>query len=428
MLGTIQEKSNKWTSQMEEPLELCITGLVPTELYTLVLERRAVTKASIIKRKSEAVFRADQLGNVDLSTSELVSGSYEGTEPMGLFWSMEITEKSENKGEHYERLVPHQFDLSVWHEDTEVASRSLTKIWHGKEIKVIPVETGQLIGNYYVQEDSKPRPTVIVVSGSEGGINDFYASILAGYGFHTFAVAYFGVEGLSETLTEIPLEIIEQAIAWLSEREDVKQDWLAIHGVSRGGEVALWSAVLFDKIKAAVSLNGSAISFAGIVPWTDTLALPPAWTYRGEALPYASPVNPVETARHCKSLYLKGENGVGIWYDALYEDGVDKATIPIEETNKAYLLIMGEEDATFDIKRYNARMTKETIRQNVYQGAGHEIGVPHIPIWANKFTGGTKRATYRASVDSLQATVAFLRESAGVNQDETGEPLWSKRK
>ncbi len=114
---------------------------------------------------------------------------------------------------------------------------------------------------------------------------------------------------------------------------------------------------------------------------------------------------------------------MGIWYDALYEDGVDKATIPIEETNKAYLLIMGEEDATFDIKRYNARMTKETIRQNVYQGAGHEIGVPHIPIWANKFTGGTKRATYRASVDSLQATVAFLRESAGVNQDETGEPL-----
>ncbi len=189
MLGTIQEKSNKWTSQMEEPLELCITGLVPTELYTLVLERRAVTKASIIKRKSEAVFRADQLGNVDLSTSEPVSGSYEGTEPMGLFWSMEITEKSENKGEHYERLSPHQFDFSVWHENTEVASRSLTKIWHGKEMKVIPVETGQLIGNYYVQEDSKPRPTVIVVSGSEGGINDFYASILAGYGFHTFAVA-----------------------------------------------------------------------------------------------------------------------------------------------------------------------------------------------------------------------------------------------
>lgn len=168
MLGTIQEKSNKWTSQMEEPLELCITGLVPTELYTLVLERRAVTKASIIKRKSEAVFRADQLGNVDLSTSEPVSGSYEGTEPMGLFWSMEITEKSENKGEHYERLSPHQFDFSVWHENTEVASRSLTKIWHGKEMKVIPVETGQLIGNYYVQEDSNHALRLLLFLDQKG--------------------------------------------------------------------------------------------------------------------------------------------------------------------------------------------------------------------------------------------------------------------
>lgn len=74
---------------------------------------------------------------------------------------------------------------------------------------------------------------------------------------------------------------------------------------------------------------------------------------------------------------------------------------------------MGEKDATFDIKRYNARLTKETISQTVYQGAGHEIGVPTIPIWANKFTGGTKEDTYRASVRSLEETVSFLKEKCG---------------
>ena len=61
-----------------------------------------------------------------------------------------------------------------------------------------------------------------------------------------------------------------------------------MHGVSRGAELALWSGVLFDEIKAIVSLNGSGVSFAGITPWTEEPNLLPAWMYKGEALPYAT--------------------------------------------------------------------------------------------------------------------------------------------
>ena len=82
----------------------------------------------------------------------------------------------------------------------------------------------------------------------------------------------------------IPLEIIRDSISWLQKREDVKNGWMGMHGVSRGAELALWSGVLFDEIKAIVSLNGSGVSFAGITPWTEEPNLLPAWMYKGEAL------------------------------------------------------------------------------------------------------------------------------------------------
>lgn len=325
----IKEKNNKWVSAMEEPLRLIVEGVVPGATYTLILDRSSITKAHLIERKSSASYVADEAGVIDLTYAEPIDGTYSGFEPMGLFWSMEVIEKSENVGEVYERLAPHQFTLTVWQGENQIASEQLIKTWYAEEIDVVPVQESELIGNYYVHKDGLLRPVVIVVSGSEGGINDFYASILSRYGFNTFAVAYFGIEGLSKTLTEIPLEIIGHAIEWLEGREDAEPGWLGIHGVSRGGELALWSAVLFDEIKTAVSLNGSAISFAGIVPWTDASTLPPAWTYKGEALPYALPDNPVETALYCKSLYQKDENALLHWYDTLFESGVDKAIIPI---------------------------------------------------------------------------------------------------
>lgn len=223
------------------------------------------------------------------------------------------------------------------------------------------------------------------------------------------ALAYFGEEGLNDRLVEVPLELIENAIIWLTNRRDAHPNWIGIHGTSRGGELALWSAVLFDEITAAVSLNGSAVSFAGIVPWSEERTLPPAWNFRGQALPYASKENPVEVASYCRARWMKGGNPLSYWYDCLYE--LNKAIIPIEETKKEFLLISGKEDANFRSSVFHDVCTHEHIQKHFYEAAGHEIGIPYLPIVANGFTGGTKAQTAKASVHSWEETIDFLRRS-----------------
>ncbi|WP_342488964.1 acyl-CoA thioesterase/bile acid-CoA:amino acid N-acyltransferase family protein [Cytobacillus sp. FSL W7-1323] len=406
----IHEKNNRWISLIAEPLHLSFYPLQSGNRYKVELIRHSVTKNQLIKRVSYAQFIADEHGKIDLATAKPYEGTYTETDAMGLFWSMQIEEQIENKSEPYIRLNPHEYEIALYRDNICLDKKIIVKKWYKDEkVDSIPINGDGLIGRYYYHRDYKVRPSLIVVSGSEGGTNDFAASALTAYGFNTLALAYFGEEGLNDRLVEVPLELIENAIIWLTNRRDAHPNWIGIHGTSRGGELALWSAVLFDEITAAVSLNGSAVSFAGIVPWSEERTLPPAWNFRGQALPYASKENPVEVASYCRARWMKGGNPLSYWYDCLYE--LNKAIIPIEETKKEFLLISGKEDANFRSSVFHDVCTHEHIQKHFYEAAGHEIGIPYLPIVANGFTGGTKAQTAKASVHSWEETIDFLRRS-----------------
>src|SRR5699024_11289262 len=57
--------------------------------------------------------------------------------------------------------------------------------------------------------DCGPLPTIVVLGGSEGGLSESSAALLASHGFNTFALAYFGIEDLPKELVNIPLDYIE---------------------------------------------------------------------------------------------------------------------------------------------------------------------------------------------------------------------------
>jgi hypothetical protein len=65
----------------------------------------------------------------------------------------------------------------------------------------------------------KPQPGVIVLSCSEGGLNEYLAATLASDGFTTLALAYFNFENLPNQLCEIPLEYFERTIDWFLQQE-----------------------------------------------------------------------------------------------------------------------------------------------------------------------------------------------------------------
>ncbi|WP_078394880.1 acyl-CoA thioesterase/bile acid-CoA:amino acid N-acyltransferase family protein [Shouchella patagoniensis] len=403
-MSIIHVKNNQLESRIDEVIHIQFKQLHPNQMYKIILRRRAVTKTQIIYRESWANFTSSLEGTIDVTNQKPVAGSYDTVNAMGLFWSMDVIKKEENKGEPYIKLAPHQFELSIELNDQVIERKFLTKRWYDNEMKRKEVNEGGVIGSYFYHQGQESRPTVIVLSGSEGGIYEFVAGPLASGGFNVLAIAYFGVEGTTDRLVNIPLERVEDAIKWLIKQDESNKIWIGVHGTSRGSEIALWSAVLFDEVKAVVSMNGSGIAFSGIVPWTDDLKLPPAWLYKGESLPYASPNNPVHVALSCKALYQKGKNGALDWYDALYNDELyrKEATIPIEATKKDILFISGASDQMFRSSLFSSVSRSKWIKQINYEGAGHEIGIPHVPIYANKFTGGTKEATYKASFDSWE--------------------------
>lgn len=84
------------------------------------------------------------------------------------------------------------------------------------------------------------------------------------------------------TLENITLETVEKAIDWLGQLPVVDKDRIGIVGASREGEMGMLAASIFPQIKAVVGYTPSGVVWEGIGETPDA----PAWTYRGEAVPY----------------------------------------------------------------------------------------------------------------------------------------------
>jgi uncharacterized protein (DUF2141 family)/dienelactone hydrolase len=85
----------------------------------------------------------------------------------------------------------------------------------------IDVRERGLFGALYVPTGGKPAPALLLVGGSEGGVETIsrMATSFARAGFPTLALAYWGAPGLPASLENIPLESFDQAIAWLQARQ-----------------------------------------------------------------------------------------------------------------------------------------------------------------------------------------------------------------
>jgi fermentation-respiration switch protein FrsA (DUF1100 family) len=88
--------------------------------------------------------------------------------------------------------------------------------------------------------------------------------LLASRGYIAFALAYFGIDPLSRTLVEIPLEYLETGIRWFSALPRVRAASLEALGSSKGGELALLLGASFPEIRAVVAMVPSGIVHAGI--------------------------------------------------------------------------------------------------------------------------------------------------------------------
>lgn len=374
---------------------------------------------------SHAVFQADVQGSVDVASAQPIkNSSYEGVDEMGLFWSMLPA-----SGDASSIFKCKNDTVSVGvklYVDGYLAAQE-TVVWYLKDenVKRIDVREDGLVGALFVPQSEKPLPVIITISGSNGGLSENRAKLLASNGFAVFALGYFGVDGLPPNLQDIPLEYFEVAFAWLKAQPYIEPSHIGLYGASRGAELSLLLGSFFpNSVQAIVAIAPSSVVYGG-----SSDASINAWIYQGKPiLPFA----PVPQIDFTQGQGQTPENPACIRASFLEgikdESAFTDSSIPVENIRCPILLVSGGGDqmwpSDFYVQQIMDRLQKNhssiTCRHLHYPEAGHGINIPNLPIpgpvyyhpvaklWFSM--GGTRSADAKASSDAWNKLVAFFHE------------------
>lgn len=356
-----------------------------------------------------------------------------GIDPFGLWWSGEPIGRSDASAPPPSPIRCRLRADSGGH----LATAELERYWLAPGATVTEVREHGVCGVFARPPGLGPFPGVVALGGSGGGLGPaaVWAPVLASHGFATLAIAYFGVPGLADDLVGIEIEVIERAAQWLLDRRDIAPVAVAVIGQSRGSELALLAGTLLDSVGPVVGFAPSGISWCGLDTRGPVDA--PAWTFRGEAIPYARIGEAAKVASPSR-----GPIALCAAFEATLEnkDAFRSAVIPVERIHGPILFVSGEADAMWPATRMTeiaeARAREHHFPRAVghlrYPDGGHMCGgIPGIPVAAEVrhpltsalYTfGGSQAANARARADSWPRVLAFLRAAFGRETDAPCHP------
>lgn len=182
---------------------------------------------------------------------------------------------------------------------------------------------------------------MLVLGGSEGGLNESTAALLASRGYAALVLAYFGLEGLPQELIEIPLEPFARVLDWLAAQDAVDAARLALFGASKGAEAALLVASRRADVRAVIAHAPSDVVWQGIS--VDPMAAPrSSWREGGEGLPFVPYV-------FTEAMFMGMQPGEPLALEPMYRFSLkayegEAAHIPVERIGGAILLVSGGDD------------------------------------------------------------------------------------
>ena len=229
----------------DQAIDIRITGLSAGEQVTVSAQATDAKKGTW---RSSAVYTAGQDGTVDLEKAAPKSGSYQGKDGMGLFWSMTPVAPA-SQDQYFTAPAPQQqsgypVTLTVTSSSgATLASRTVTRDWmaKGETAQALTLGKDKVAGELFLPPPGTPRHAgVLVFGGAEGGMSQVYgAALLAAHGYPALTVAYFDWPGLPSALDGIPLEYFETAGKILASQPQVDPAHVLVMGYSRGSEAAL---------------------------------------------------------------------------------------------------------------------------------------------------------------------------------------------
>jgi len=266
-----------------------------------------------------------------------------------------------------------------------------------------------VLGNFYPAARAIRHPAVLLLGGSEGGLGSAAkreALALQAAGYNVLQLAYFRAPGYPQALAQIPLETFDRGLDWLKAQPAVNSQRLAILGSSKGAEAALLVASRRPDITVVVAGMPSSVAWPAF-GWGDEPVTGASWTSNGMDL---------ATVPNTRFDALRGVASV---YDGVLTDTTARrgATIPIERSTAAVLLVCGGKDTIWPscpmAEQLRARDKRVTVLQ--YPDAGHAVfGVPLISGTSSTASlaqyGGTGAANAAARKIAWPKVIAFLAQ------------------
>ncbi len=273
---------------------------------------------------------------------------------------------------------------------------------------------GGLVGKLYRPASVEgPLPGVIVLGGSEGGLNpavSHEARVIARHGFAALQLAYFGAPHLPESVQLVPVEYFEMAVTWLRAQPGVDPNHIGILGTSIGGEAALLVAAHDPAIGAVVAAVPANVVWQGIGGGIDRHP-PSSFSLGGRALPDL-PYGWGGAGRDVYQRYAGGLPALPRHPDAI---------IPVERINGPVMLVCGARDRVWPscamaaavAARLKAKGFPHPVQLLAYPRAGHAVFGPPLdpssPDYADLGSlGGSAAANDAARQTAWPDALAFL--------------------
>lgn len=287
----------------------------------------------------------------------------------------------------------------------------------GLGVERIDVRENGLYAEFYVPKSDKKLPAIILIGGSEGGL-DTMSRMAGGFnaeGYAVLVLAYFAEQGLSPSLTTIQVEYFDRALAWVKARPEVNAKRIGAVGGSRGSEAVLLMASRNRDVRAVMAFAPSGVLWQGL--GATPMSFAPAWILAGEPMPYVVP---------------DGSKYSPTGYRAMFEGALAKGVkpetvIPVEKINGPVLLISGEDDklwpstpmadaiiARLDEKKFKFAHTHlhyPSVGHIVFMGEASHIPADYSPSIGPIPLGGEVKAAHAAWADNWPKTVKFFDDA-----------------
>jgi dienelactone hydrolase len=419
-----------------EQVAIQLEGLPPNAEVTIKAERPVVpwttTTGQRVLYRSEARFKTDAAGKLDLATAKPLAGTYRSANIRGLFWSMSPAKDA--PAELPKEWKTGQVRFVANAQGKELAKAELEILPALPEVKTEKVDKfpGAL---FAAIPGDTPRPALILLGGSEGGtLVTRSAALFASHGFAVLALPYYSPEqwpaqkqelpDLPAAFADIPIERLDDARVWLQARPDVDATRIALHGTSKGAEFALLAAVNLPWVTSVAAIVPTDVIWEGWGPGTEA-GKRSSFAYNG--MPFA-----FVPYKDFHQEFMGFQTGQDVKIRRPQDKGraanpaaAVAARIPVEKIKVPVLVLGGHDDQVWasgmmaqNIAERRAEAGRETVAL-IYTDAGHFLGgtgfnsTTQFDAGPSK-SGGTPEGNAHAQADAWPKTIAFLKRTLGL--------------